>query len=83
MWKVDILFSVCQKDQELLSEYVARFKVIALEVYNLDEFVAMLAMKRGLKISRFTYFLDKKPSRIYSELLSRAQKYIHVEIDHT
>lgn len=49
--EVDSLFSVPQQDQEPLKDYMARFKVAALKVHNLDESVAMLSMKRGLRIS--------------------------------
>lgn len=67
-----------------MKDYVARFKVAALEVYNLNEFVAMLAIKRKLRTSQFTYSLDKKLPRSYLELLSRAKKYIHAkEANHT
>lgn len=58
---------------------MTRFKMATLEIYNLNEIVAMLALKKGLRISWFTYFLDKKPPKIYSELLIRAQKYIHAD----
>ena len=77
--EVDSLFSIRQQDQELLRDYITRFKTAALEIYSLDEPVAMLALKRGLKTSRLTYSLDKKPPRTYSELLLRAHKYIRAE----
>lgn len=53
------LFSVCQQDGKSLKDYVAWFKIAMLEVYYLDEFVAMLTLKRGLRPYRFTYSLDK------------------------
>lgn len=51
---------------------MARFKVATLEVYHLDEFMAMLAFKRGLCFSRLTYSLDKTPMKSYSEMLTYA-----------
>lgn len=50
-----------------------------LEIYHLDESLAMLAVKRGLHPSWFTYLLDKTYLKSYVELLIHAQKYIHTE----
>lgn len=58
---------------------MAWLKSIILEIYDLDERVAMLALKRGLHSSRFTYSLDKIYQKSYSKLLTRAQKYIWAE----
>ena len=77
--EVDSLFSIRQQDQELLRDYITRFKIAILEIYSLDELIAMLALKRELKTSRLTYSLDKKPPRTYSELLLRVHKYIRAE----
>lgn len=55
---------------------MARFKTATFEVYHLDNSMATLVLKRGLRLSRFSYSLDKKPSNSYVELLSHAQKYI-------
>lgn len=61
-----------------------RFKVAILEIYNMDEPVAMLALKRELWTSWFTYFLDKKPSKTYLELLAHARKNIRAKVaNHT
>lgn len=49
---------------------MARFKSAALEIYHLDESMAILAIKRGLCTSCFTYFLDKKHPKSYLELLT-------------
>lgn len=56
--------------------YVARSKVAILEVYNLDESMAMLGMKRGLRTSCFIYSLEKTHPKSYSEMLACMQKYI-------
>lgn len=50
-----------------------------LEVYNLDKSMVMLALKRGHCPSHFTYSLDKTFFKSYSEMLARAQKYIHAD----
>ena len=75
----DSLFLVQQKDDEDLRDFVARFNAIAMEVPNLNEQVALSAMKKGLKASRFTFSLDKKTPKTYAELLTRAQKYALAE----
>ena len=58
---------------------MACFKEAALEVYNLEDSVATLALKRGLRPSRFAYSFDKKPLSSYVELLAGAQKYIRAD----
>lgn len=83
-WVADSLFFVRQKEGESLKDFMARFKTVALEVYHLDDAMATLALKRGLRLSRFTYSLDKRLSSSYAELLSCMQKYIHAdEVDFT
>jgi len=49
------------------------------EIPNLNKYVAMSAMKKGLWSSRFTFSLDKKFFTNYSKLLARAQKYAQAE----
>ena len=58
---------------------MARFNVATLEVRDLNEDMAISTMKRGLRGSRFTYSLNKTLSRIYTELLEHAYKYIHTD----
>ena len=41
--------------------------------------MAVSAMKRGLRASRFTYSLDKILLRTYAELLERAYKYMRAD----
>lgn len=74
----DNLFSICQWAGESLKEYMVRFKTAMMEIYHLDEVVAMPAMKR-LHPSRFIYSLDKTYFMSYLELLTCTQKYIRVE----
>ena len=56
-----------------------RFNTAMLEVRDLNEDMAISAMKRGLKGSRLTYSLDKTIPRTYAELLERAYKYMHAD----
>lgn len=69
-WESNNFFSLQQQDRELLKDYVTQFKVATLEIYNLDELMAMLAMKRGLHSSQFNFSLDKTYPKSYSELLA-------------
>ena len=45
------------------------FNTTTLEVMDLNELTAIVAMKQGLHSSRFTYSLDKMLSRSYVKLL--------------
>ena len=78
-YEPDSLFAIKQQDKESLRDFIVWFKAATLEVDHLDDPVAMLALKRGLRISRLTYSLDKNPVRFYAELLIRAEKYIRAD----
>lgn len=60
-------------------DYVVRFNAAMLEVHDLNKFVALSIMKKGLQSSKFIFSLNKKSSKTYSKLLARAQKYTLVE----
>lgn len=77
--ELDNFFSIQQQDGESLKDYMTWFKSIILEIYNLDEPVAMLTIKRCLHSSKFTYFLDKIYPKFYLELLTYTQKYLCME----
>ena len=62
-----------------MKDFVARFNMATLEITDLNEYVAMSALKKGLKKSRFTYSLDKTFPKTYFELLARASKYIRAD----
>ena len=75
----DTLFSIVHGEKESLKDFMAHFNVATLEITDLNEFVAMSALKKGLKQSRFTYSLDKTFPKTYSKLLARASKYIRAD----
>ena len=50
-----------------------------MEITDLDQTVAMTAMKGGLKPSRFLFSLEKRFPVDYAEMLSRADKYANAE----
>ena len=60
----------------MLRHFVMRFNAATLEIRDLNEDMAISAMKRGLRRSQFTYSLDKTLPRTYVELLERAYKYM-------
>ena len=72
------LVSIKQNEGETLRNFMVRFNAITLEVKDLNEDMAILAMKRGLRGSRFTYSLDKNHPWTYAELLECVYKHIHV-----
>lgn len=52
---------------------------MALEVYNLDHVVTMTVMKSELQSCPFLFSLKKRESIDFSEILTRAEKYMHTE----
>ena len=58
---------------------MACFNAAILEIWDLDESMAIAAIKWGLCSFKFTYSLDKMLLRTYIELFEHAQKYIQVE----
>ena len=52
---------------------------MTLEITDLDQTVPMMAMKGGLKPSRFLFSLEKRFSVDYAKMLSRADKYANAE----
>ena len=68
--------SIKQEDEESLQSYMSCFKVVMLEVRNLDHSIAMLALKKGLKANSFYTSFSKRFPWNFSELLVCANKYI-------
>ena len=50
-----------------------------LEVYDFDHLVMISALKMGLKVSNFYFFVLKRFPHDFSKLLTHANKYIDVE----
>ena len=55
---------------------MTHFNATTLELKDLNEDMAISAMKRDLRRSRFTYSLDKTLPQTYVELLEHAYKYM-------
>ncbi|XP_074562436.1 uncharacterized protein LOC141818939 [Curcuma longa] len=73
------LFSIKQKSKESLKEYVRRFNQGAQEVPAAPSEVLVSAFSQGLIEGDFFRSLIKKPPKNFDMLLTRADKYIHVE----
>ncbi|KAI3459553.1 hypothetical protein Pfo_016216 [Paulownia fortunei] len=73
------LFSIKQKDNEALRNYIKRFTAAALEVPLATQEVLSNAMPQGLQDGEFFRLLAKKSARSFDDLLARAEKYINME----
>ena len=71
--------SIKQKDNESLCEYISRFNATILKISDLDQMIAMMAMKNGLRPSRFFFNLEKRFFTDYAEMLAQAKKYANAE----
>ena len=74
-----MLIGMKQRETESLQEFITRFNTVTLEVTDLDQMVAMSAMKGALKPSRFLFSLEKKFSTSFFKMLFHAEKYANVE----
>ncbi|KAL0378453.1 UNVERIFIED_CONTAM: hypothetical protein Sradi_3150800 [Sesamum radiatum] len=73
------LFTVRQKDNEPLKEYVQRFNAAALEVRSAIQEVKASTFSQGLLDGDFFKSLAKKSVSKFDALLARAAKYINME----
>ena len=75
----DSLLAIRQKEGEPIRAYVTRFNAAALEVRNLDQSVAMAALKGGLQKNDLLFSLEKKYPRDFADMLARAESYARAE----
>ena len=73
------LVNLKQNPGESLSDFVARFNVEAMSIENLDQGIAMVVFQNALRAGPFTQSLAKRPPQTFTEILSRATKYINAE----
>ena len=71
--------NIKQKEGESIQTYVILFNAAALEVRNLDQSVAMAALKDGLQKNDLSFFLEKKYLRDFTDLLAWAEGYAQAE----
>ncbi|KAJ0984548.1 hypothetical protein J5N97_002904 [Dioscorea zingiberensis] len=73
------LTRIKQHEGESLRSYICRFNLEALEVPDLDESVAVLAVMEGVQESRFKFSLSLEQPKDMNDLLAMAAKYINSE----
>ena len=73
------LINIKQKERESIRIYVNHFNTAALEVRNLDQSVAMAALKSGLQKNDLLFSQEKKYPKDFTDLLARVEGYVRVE----
>ncbi|XP_052172121.1 uncharacterized protein LOC127788039 [Diospyros lotus] len=73
------LVNLKQNQWESLTDFVARFNMEALSIENLNQSIAMVAFQNALRVGLFTQSLAKRPPQTFTEILSRATKYMNFE----
>ena len=73
------LINIKQREGESIRANVNRFNIAALEVRNLDQSVAMAALKGGFQKNDLLFSLKKKYPRDFADLLARAEGYARAE----
>ncbi|XP_038976592.1 uncharacterized protein LOC120107395 [Phoenix dactylifera] len=75
----DSLLDIKQKEGESLREYLDRFTAATWEVRELDQSIAMSALKTGARSYRFLFSIEKNFPADLTEMLVRARKYAKAE----
>ncbi|XP_073116201.1 uncharacterized protein [Elaeis guineensis] len=75
----DFLVSIKQKDNEPLWNYINRFNAATLEVQNLDQSVAMTALKVRLLQNDLLFSLNLNYPKNFTKVLERAERYAQVD----
>jgi hypothetical protein len=73
------LLNIRQREGESLRSYVQRFNKEAVQIDEPNEYVALTAFNAGLLKGDFLFQLCKDPSKLMSELMYEAQKFINAE----
>ena len=76
---LESLINIKQREGESIRAYINRFNVAVLEVRNLHQSVAMVALKGGLQKNDLLFSLEKKYPRDFANLLARAEGYARAE----
>ena len=71
--------NIKQKKKKSIRTYVTRFNAAALEVRDLNQSIAMAALKGGLRKNDLMFSLKKKYPRNFADLLARNERYVNVE----
>ncbi|XP_012851511.1 PREDICTED: uncharacterized protein LOC105971204 [Erythranthe guttata] len=73
------LFSIVQRDNETLRNYIRRFVEAVHEVPSVGQDMLSGIMQQNLKSGRFKESIAGRPPGNLDELLNRAEKYIRIE----
>ncbi|KAL0432392.1 UNVERIFIED_CONTAM: hypothetical protein Slati_2573500 [Sesamum latifolium] len=73
------LFTVCQRENESLSDYVQRFVEAVHEVSHVNRELLANIIQQNLLPGRFKESIAEKPPNSLEDLLMRSQKYIRIE----
>ena len=71
--------SIRQREDETLRSYIARFNKEALSIDEADNKILVAAFINELWKGKFMFSLYKNDSKIMSDVLYRATKYINAE----
>ena len=71
--------SIRQREDETLRSYIARFNKEALSIDEADDKILVVAFTNELWKGKFMFSLYKNDSKIMSDVLYRATKYINAE----
>ncbi|XP_012854735.1 PREDICTED: uncharacterized protein LOC105974216 [Erythranthe guttata] len=73
------LFSVVQRDNETLRNYIKRFVEVVHEVPSVGQDMLSGIMQQNLKPGRFKESIAGRPPGNLEKLLNRAEKYVRIE----
>ena len=71
--------SIRQREDKTLRSYIARFNKEALSIDEADDKILVAAFTNELWKGKFMFSLYKNDSKIMSDVLYRATKYINAE----
>ena len=71
--------SIRQREDEMLRSYITCFNKEALSIDEVDNKILVTAFTNGLRKGKFLFSLYKNNTKIMSEVLYRATKYMNAE----
>lgn len=71
--------TIRQQGRESHHSYLSHFNMATLEVWELDQSVAMMALKSELQKNAFLFSLKKKSLKNFIEILAQVEKYTNAE----
>ncbi|XP_075650004.1 uncharacterized protein LOC142620527 [Castanea sativa] len=71
--------NIKQREDETLRSYITRFNKEAFSIDEVNNKILMAAFMNGLRKGKFLFSLYKNNSKIMSDMLYKATKYMNVE----